>query len=227
MHKLHTIVGWVGTSMTGIILAFLPGYLNNPSTTSLKVMIGCGIGAVICFLVWLFTAEKKNEVAPSIAQSVTGGVGGAQQVGDGNSIFQTINQVPRILTTRTAFSITAKLCNLPPYLDAKNSVNLDNAGVLKLWVPYSLSSVTVCIDPTVSNFPNDNPFVTIGSSVVPGSVQMTFGKLQEYVFDRVSNKRHDIEVGGRVFSVTLMEVNPVNIPGIAPTFEYVFGISEV
>jgi hypothetical protein len=46
-----------------------------------------------------------------------------------------------------------------------------------------------------------------------------------YVFDG-KQIRHEIQVGGRTFIVTLKDINNLKIPEVANPVEYVFGISE-
>jgi hypothetical protein len=48
----------------------------------------------------------------------------------------------------------------------------------------------------------------------------------QFVFDRGTNKRHEITVEDRTFIVTLQDIIPRQINGVANPLEYVFGISE-
>jgi hypothetical protein len=128
---------------------------------------------------------------------------------------------PRTQTVRSAFSQTQSIKVLPPSLGGNMTLHLDNVATLRLAAPYSMEMATLALDVV----PIDMQ-VRHGPEVQVEGPQIYYGSHQQYMFDVHQNKRKEIEVGGRTFTVTLIQVKRVPIANVGSPIEYVFGISE-
>jgi hypothetical protein len=118
-----------------------------------------------------------------------------------------VNNLPR-----QYFSSTERVILAPEFLGGHNTLNLDNIATLTArWADH----IIMILD-DVAAVP-----VIQGSNVF----KMSTSNNPTYRFDG-KQVRHEIEVGGRTFIVTLKTINNINIPEVANPREYVFGISE-
>jgi hypothetical protein len=120
-----------------------------------------------------------------------------------------------------AFSDTQRIVALPPELGGNEVLHLDNIATLRLFAPYSLSSVTLLLDATPIKFPDreKNGWKFQGGQIFPSDPEKLY-------FDNENNKRKEISAGGRTFIVTLQETEKLNIPGVENPIQWTFGISE-
>jgi hypothetical protein len=129
--------------------------------------------------------------------------------------------IPPSTSVRTAFSQTQSIKIAPPSFGGNETLRLADVATLKLFAPYSLTSVTLKLDVVPIALPNiKNPAIQIEGA------QITIGDGTTYTFDVGQNKRHEIAASGRAFIVTLLEVKKLDIAGVSNPIEYVFGISE-
>jgi hypothetical protein len=111
---------------------------------------------------------------------------------------------------------------LPPSLGGVDYLNLDNIARLRLYVPYSKEYVTLLLDIIPTDLPSRS-----GSGISVEGAQIYNQSLGvPYVFDKGTQKRHEITVAGRTFVVTLLQIKQLDVPNVAKPLEYVFGISE-
>jgi hypothetical protein len=115
---------------------------------------------------------------------------------------------------RHLFSDRQKVNTLPYELGGKDTINLDNTATLQRIAPYSLSTVTLAVG---SQITKQDPKLHIEGRFVPIERLLAF--------DLQTNKSHDITIGGRTFTVTLLQINSLTGP-MANPIEYDFGISE-
>jgi hypothetical protein len=124
-------------------------------------------------------------------------------------------------SVRNAFSDTQKIKVLPPSLGGNETLRLDNIATMTL-VENSLTAITLALDSTPISLqlplPPDAPIA------IQAPTLTVLGK--RFIFDVANNKRQQVEVQGRSFSVTLLEVKQLDVPGATNPIEYVFGISE-
>lgn len=127
-----------------------------------------------------------------------------------------------ISSIRSLFSQTQSIKVLPSSLGGNSTLNLDNIATLILHVPYSMDSVTLLLDVVPVVFPDRySNLITIEDAQY---YNQSNGK--QYVFDTGKNKRHEIDIGGRIFIVTLLKIIKLNVAKVSNAIEYQFGISE-
>mgnify|MGYP001591711657 CR=1 FL=1 len=123
---------------------------------------------------------------------------------------------------KSSFSQTQSIKTLPSSLGGIDYLNLDNVATLKLYVPSSLNKVTLLLDVVPISLPDQHNKAFIVEDAQ--YYNQSLGK--QYIFDAGENKRHEIEVGGRVFIITLLKIIKLNITDVPGALEYQFGISE-
>lgn len=127
-----------------------------------------------------------------------------------------------ITTIRSFFSQTQSIKILPPSLGGNDVLNLDNLGTLKLHVPYSLTSITLLLDVVPTTLPDKHD----ENITVEGAQFYNQSLGTQYVFNITDSKRHEIEIAGRIFVITLLKISKLNVPSVPGAIEYQFGIAE-
>jgi len=111
--------------------------------------------------------------------------------------------------------------NSPEQLGGSRVLKLGGVATLSLHVPYSSDGVTMRLDEVP---------ISLGSHKGDGfsfaNVQITTGTHNEITFDRGENKRHTIEVGGSIFTVSLTEIDASPHPGISKPLRFHFSVAE-
>lgn len=125
------------------------------------------------------------------------------------------------LIARMAYSSYQTINTLPPSLGGSNTINLDTAGTLKRFVPYSIAGVSMMLDATPVYFP---PTSTPEAQIEERSLVIGIKKV--YYFDTDQGQRQKIMVAGRTFAVTLLSIRVLDVTGVSNPLEYKFGISE-
>lgn len=145
-------------------------------------------------------------------------------IGGGFSLvgFMISPQETVVQSLRNFFSQTQSIKVLPPSLGGNDSLSLDNVAILRLHVPYSLTSVTLLLDVVPTSLPDQHN----AALIVEGAQYYNQLSGKEYVFNTTNNKRYEIAVAGRVFIVTLLKVVKLNVENVPQALEYQFGISE-
>ena len=123
-------------------------------------------------------------------------------------------------TNTSGFSATEIVSNLPPSLGGDPTLKLGNVATMRLSGSYSDTSVTMQADVTPIHLPNRRS----NDGQVEGAAVYVMGK--EWTFDTAENKRHIIDVGGSVFAVTLLDVDPRPVAGVARPVKYTFGVVQ-
>jgi hypothetical protein len=103
---------------------------------------------------------------------------------------------------------------LPSYLGGNDSLNLDNAGTLKLAPGPEIALIQ---DVVPLKFPDKK---TSKFEIADMQIYVNPPDQKRYVFDINDRKQHEIHAGSRTFIVTLLEVRDFDPK------EYEFGISE-
>ena len=125
------------------------------------------------------------------------------------------------VVTRTAFDETQSIKVLPPSLGGNHVLKLGNLATLRLHAPYSLGMTTLVLDAAPITLPDHRD-----ETMAIEGLAITKGSRTAYTFDTTKNKRHEINVAGRTYIVTLMESKRLDVPGVGNPIEYVFGITE-
>lgn len=120
---------------------------------------------------------------------------------------------------RARFTSTQTVSTFPSETGENRTLNLDNVATLRLGVPYSANDVTMVLDPVVVRLDGEHD---------PGIQVEALGYRagRRLLFDQGENKRQFIDAGGRVFVVTLTEIDPRPVAGEARPFKFTFSISE-
>jgi hypothetical protein len=165
---------------------------------------------------WLYFAHADPN-----SQTIVSTTGITTQGQTGNNIINNVIQ-------QHSFSETQRIIMAPSFLGGNMLLNLDNIATLTAWPPPTRDRVTLMLDfiatPVVmkclseskdgcDNFHGSNLFKLVTS------------RGPTYSFD-AKHVRQEIPVEGRTFTVTLKEINNIEIQGVADPFELVFGISE-
>ena len=134
-----------------------------------------------------------------------------------NTGIVTQGQIGNNIIKTHSFSTTQRINTLPRSLGGKRVLNLDNVATLRLFMPNTIDKVTLILDTTPMTFSDQasNIYMEISTDLGP-----------QYHFDNRDNKRHDIMVDGRTFTVTLFEIAKLKVQNITNPIEYVFGVSD-
>lgn len=116
----------------------------------------------------------------------------------------------------------------PSSLGGRDYISLDNAARMHMGLkgdgtpPYTDTSITLIFDPSVVGYKATSP-----PDTKIEDAQIMIANSSDYmVFDIMGERSHRVEVSGRKFDVKLLQVKPTNIPDIAFSREYIFGINE-
>ena len=140
--------------------------------------------------------------------------------------FVTVRQTaaalpPAITTTRQAYSAEAAINSLPPLLNGRNTINVDNVISLRLSVPYSANEVTLTVNAAGVHLPDKNT-----AQMQVSGTYVTTGSVQRITLNRTDKKTQIIKESGRTFSIRLVDSRVLNTPGVANPLEWNFAISE-
>lgn len=124
---------------------------------------------------------------------------------------------------RNAFSDTQSVKILPPSLGGNMSLRLDTVGTLTVSGSYSLDSITMILNAV----PMEPSVRTSEGVTVEGARFFHHAGTTTYIFDTKKSKSHEIEIGGRTFLVSLLEVSRPNVANVGNPLEYKFGICEM
>jgi hypothetical protein len=125
------------------------------------------------------------------------------------------------ISMRSAFSDTQSIKVLPPSRGGNETLRLDSIATMTLF-ENSLTAITLALDSTPISL--QLPLPPNAPIVVEAPTLTVLGK--RFTFDVAKNKRHEVEVQGRSFIVTLLEIRQLDVSGATNPIEYVFGISE-
>jgi transposase-like protein len=128
---------------------------------------------------------------------------------------------PATQTVRSAFSQTQTINNFPPFLGGNMALQLDNVATLHL-TGHSTQKITLGLD----TVPVDMRVKFDPAKIQVAGAQFFSVGNQQFVFDVHANKRREIEVSGRTFIVTLIQVKRNQTVNVANALEWVFGVSE-
>lgn len=133
-------------------------------------------------------------------------------------ILYRITEADKVFTDR--FSDTQTIMILPSD-DSTRYLNLDNVATLFPHPPYSLEAITLLLDAIPTYTPGHQ-----GEGYTVDTIYYYDIPENKYIFDTKNHKRHEIKVGGRTFTVTLIGIKKLDIPDMVLPFQYTFGISE-
>ncbi len=128
----------------------------------------------------------------------------------------------KVVHERKLFSETQTIRLLPPSLGGNDVLSIDSIATLKTHSHGSATSITLLLDVVPTHLPDNSSDVV----KTEGRQEYTHSKEAEYVFDSIKNKRHDIDIAGRVFTVSLLKISVLDVPNVSSAIEYLFGISE-
>jgi hypothetical protein len=179
--------------------------IKSMENALLATIVGGLVVGLILYYIFGIGKSNPNNTYNVSSQGQTGGITAGE-----------------VNITTTKFSQSQSIKVLPPSLGGNDLLNLDNVAKLKLHVPFSMDSVTTLLDVVVTNLPDQHT----DNFSVEGTQYYNQTSGTQYIFDTTDNKRHEIAVGGRLFTVTLYSINKLNIPNVPVAIEYQFGISE-
>ncbi|MDG1708115.1 MAG: hypothetical protein P8H03_05100 [Emcibacteraceae bacterium] len=184
---------------------------------------------IIFSLYWILVAFLKptdKKVLPTRAKQTSHG---DNSVNVSSGIYQTsygdnstnvagnynVNQLP------PKFSEEQTVNTLPPHLGGKDRLNLGNIGSLLRLVPCNNEMVTMAVDAVPINYPDK---VTPNMEV--RNLNIMSGPLERIEFNNGVNKRHNIDVDGKVFVVTLIKTEVLEVKNVNNAVSYTFNIAE-
>jgi hypothetical protein len=178
-----------------------------------RALVGAGVGSLLLVAIPpIFTGGKHSNERPADNSSASVGRDGLAVSGNNNTIYLNRSPQPRFSQTQTIGRL--------PERGKPDTINLDNLGTLKLFVPSNDHSVTLLLDV----IPLDLPDKYTKEMTVTGLKFYNHMSGKQYTFDTGEFKRHEIEAGGRTFVVSLLRI--AQVTDMPAFYEYEFGISE-
>lgn len=124
-------------------------------------------------------------------------------------------------TVPSKFAAECEMTTAPTSLGGRSVIDLDGIATLRLMPPYSRTSVTVALDMVPIKHPN-----RIEPDAQITDVHLYIGQSKRFFFDTDHNKRHTMEAGGKIFIVTLREIELLQIEGVANPLRFRFAVKE-
>ena len=212
------ILGAISTT-TGFAAAFWPDWFANKigtqvtadSAQQLGIML-LAIGSAYFFLLWWLKPGDVSDTGSTFNNPSGVNIGTVT----GGDFSQHTHNAP------TKFSRVFEVTTIPSFMGGNDTINLDGVATLRLFPPYSIRGATLALDATIMKQPDE--VFPDGSGF--RDVRITLGKLKTFTFDTEENKRHTMDVEGKVFIVTLRGTEALKVEDVAKPLKFVFSVKE-
>lgn len=211
------ILGGVST-LVGLAAAIRPqwveteigSHVNAATIQNLGIALLAASALYFCLL-WLLKPSKGDgHNAPNVAASGHQAVA----IGSVHGGFHQHQAPPK-------FSKIIEFKMLPEFLGGISKADLDGVATLRIKGPYSEQTATLALDLIPVKHPDQ-----IQPDVEIRDIYIHTGPTKEYFFDTQHSKRQALDVGGKVFIVTLREIEILEVPGVAKPLRFEFMVKE-
>lgn len=141
--------------------------------------------------------------------------------GAGSHVFAGPVHSPVFNPPARKFSGIFEVTTLPKPLGGVNLVDLAGVATLRLHVPYSAQKITMALDIVPTRHPDQ-----LGPDFQSTDIYSYSLPVRTFEFDTQSKKRHTFEVEGKIFTITLREIELLAVESVANPLKFVFSVVE-
>jgi hypothetical protein len=208
MAKATTVSGVTGIAMLAVGLG-LPKVIEGLPLWFNYGLVGVGVVLLLVTYVWHLLNGREAE-------------GGQHTHGPGSHIFSGDVHNPVFHAGVPKFSAEQTIFTVPDFMGGNRRLDLGGIATLTLFPPWDEQSLTMKLD----TVPMTHGGLK-GEGFELSGIAVTVGEHQTFVFNVGQNRRHTISAGGKVFTVTLREIDQTPVEGVAKALRYKFSIAEV